>query len=338
MKGDVLDLPHTLCRLQRGDGTIKRMKAPTILIPALGLVVALVVGVLVYAFAGPVRYYPVHFLTLLNAPQVVKDMVFVVERPGAAGLARVVRGGIKTDWFPGITFRSLDQRAGVLVAVIERASNGAVDVVQLRSGELIPLTNDGAWKGGVALSPDAAFYAYTVRTREPLLDHDGREMYDVGNYRTEVRSFDGTYLQSFAGNHPHFVTESILAFYTTRGIETYDLVSKNTTSLIDDITHFSSARPLFGSNGAFIVSNSITGDSFVFEYLSKEPPMFYQLIGILPASPESFSLTRETDVYRGVLEGGSFTVQKFNDFATEPLPIFSIPLSVMHPVSALLVE
>lgn len=257
-------------------------------------------------------------------------MLFVVERPNASGLARIVNGGIETQWFEGVQFRSLDHRNGVVVALTEQMGSGAVDVARVQNGNLTPLTSDGLWKGGVAVSPDATYYAYTVRTRPPTLDEQGEEVYNVDDYRTEVRSFDGTYAQSFPGNHPHFLSEVAILLFTPEGLVSQSLQGLSRTVREDDLVFLAEERPHFGNNATLVVRNPISQELMVFEFISTEL-LAYQLIGSLPIAEKDFGLSKEKTVYQGTIREGMFLFTEFSDLEKQGTVVFSVSAKYFAP-------
>ncbi len=314
------------------------MRVPRLPVALALFVLALLAGIAAVS-ASFVTYYPLHFFTLLSAPQEVKDMVFVVDNGSSSSLVRVLHGGLEIQTFEHSQILYVERATDQTVALVVQKGSGAIDVARVENKKLIPLTDDGAQKGGVAFSPHGSYFAYTVL--EPL-DSSGMENVDAATvnevffpqrFQIKVHSKDGVFVKSFVGNHPFFFDDETLGFFSERGMETYNFVTGDTTYVADGITSLVQNRPYFGRNNTMIVRNPVSEELMVFEF-TNTPPLTYRFVGILPDSADGFALSRGQSVFQGLRIGDSFIIRAFDDFSKDPVEIFSLPASFFNPSSA----
>lgn len=296
-----------------------------------------ILGVFVWVLFGPVRYSPLHFFTLLNAPQEVQDMLFIMEDDNSSSLVRIRLGGLEVQTFEGARILGVERANDKTAVLVFQQGSGATNVARVDGSALIPLTDDGKPKEGVALSPDGAYFAYTVPSittqKETDLVDTSTAPYSPNNFRVEVYERSGTFVESFSGNHPFFLDNETLGFFSEKGIETKNLVKGDTTYIYDDIVLLAEERPYFGRNNTMIVRNPVTSEFMVFEFIST-PPLVYRIAGILPDPSTSFTLSRDGTVYQGVAVNGQFLIRSVFDFKEVPEVIFSIPASFFKPTNA----
>ncbi len=313
------------------------MNKQTTLFVSAGIVLVFVVGLWGWLAFGPIRYSPLHFFTLLNAPQEVKDMLFVVDHDDSSSLIRIRLGGLQVERFEGTHILGLERADDKTAVLVFQQGSGATNVARVDAGALIPLTDDGEPKEGVAFSPDGAYFAYTIPTAVVRDETDPEAVlpvpYSPNNFRVEVYERSGAFVESFSGNHPFFLDNETLGFFSEKGIETKNLVKGDTTYIYDDIVLLAEERPYFGRNNTMIVRNPVTSEFMVFEFIST-PPLVYRIAGILPDPSTSFTLSRDGTVYQGVAVNGQFLIRSIFDFKEAPEVIFSIPASFFKPTSA----
>ncbi|MEK7613861.1 MAG: hypothetical protein AAB439_03260 [Patescibacteria group bacterium] len=304
-----------------------------------GIVLILVVGMWGWVVFGPVRYSLFYFFTLLNAPQEVKDMLFVVDSDSSSSLVRIRLGGLETQTFEGIHILGVERTNDKTAVLVFQQGSGATNVARVEGDALVPLTDDGEMKKSVAFSSDGAYFAYTVPVSLSLQesDSDSGEVpsisYSPNAFSVQVYERSGAFIESFSGNHPFFLDNETLGFFSEEGIETKNLVKGDKTYIYDDIAFLADERPYFGRNNTMIVRNPVSNELVVFQFIST-PPLVYRIAGVLPGSSNGFALSRDDAVYHGFSTDGSFIIQKVTDFEQSPEVFFSIPSSFFSPTSA----
>jgi len=311
------------------------MKAKSALLVFGALVGAIIVAIVLFLVTGPIKFDIRYFSQLWSAPESVRSMVFIEETDNSSSVVRIKFGGLEKKTFDTVRIVQVAQSNEVMLALVEDRTTGAVDIVRIEGKRLTPLTTDGVNKTGITLSPSGTHFAYAVTTNNTNSSTETSPAYRVADYETKVITLAGEEVLSFQGNHPFFLTDSLLVGLSEQGIITHDIAAGNKTSLQDDLAMLVEKRPSYGRNKTMVVQNPISQEYMVFEFITEEPPFAYHLVTVLPAelSP-TFAFSEAQTMYYGVMTDDVFMLKAFDTLDTPALTLLELPASFFNPSHA----
>lgn len=304
----------------------------------IGILIVFVLAVgagIVVIQRSSLSFDPRSFFTLLNAPQEVKDMLFITKIEGGEALARIRSGGIQTFAFPAKHFIQVARSGDIVLALalVEQTGSGAIDVYRVEGATLTPLTTDGGKKGGITVSPDGSKFAYS--TEGPALPGAIEDAYDVRRYTTRIiNTVSGEEALSLPGNHPYFLEGNLLLVLNERGFEVYDLETGAGNATGDDLAFLAIEPPLYSENGGFLVQNPVTNEFLLMKFASYDP-VFPVLLAVFPAEEGVLFALKGENLYRSASSQGTFTLsrQGGQTEAGHGTTILSLPADVLNPLA-----
>ncbi len=276
-----------------------------------------------------------YFFQLLNAPQSVKNAIFITTHGEETALARVAFGGIVTTVYPERNILEVARTNGVMVGVLEDAQSGAVDVFLIQGKKLTPLTTDGLPKSSITISPDGSRVAFAVKG--PAFEGIREDAYDVRRYEISVlRISSPDVVGVYKGNHPRFFDRDSLFAFSEQGLTVYELQTGSSRFFADSLAFTASERPVFGEGGPFMVRDPFGGSQFLVMNMVSLNPIFYQLVGTLSTSNEQdFFTTQGNTVFKGSFVDGVFQLSDYANLEEDPEVVLSLPEEYFKPITVI---